>query len=193
MKKTAEDGGKSAEAALKTAKSIETANRAFVKMSHLPPGLNFNAMGGAFVQMQVKNFGKTPARIVDVVFDFTCIADVASIPINPPIIDNRSQGSAFLVEGDEFFLNRQHALGAPLMDELKGGIGTVLVWGHIDYIDAFEQRHRSGYGRIYNFTRDIERDGVSTEDFEQRSNLDHVPRTAYNYDRPYKEGDGPPT
>jgi hypothetical protein len=127
MKKAAVDAGKSADAALKTAKSIETANRAFVKMSHEPPGLDLNEMGGASVQMRVKNFGKTPAIIIDVLFDFKCIDNIASIPVNPPIIENVTQGSAFLVEGDEFFFQHQHSLGAPVTDKLKGGKGTVLV------------------------------------------------------------------
>lgn len=188
-RKGAEDAGKSAEAALKTANSLETANRAFVKMSHLPPGLAYNQMGETSVRMRVKNFGKTPARIIDVLVEFKCFDDIASIPDNPPIIETGSQVSAFLVEGDELFTGKQHSLGSPVIDKVQGGKITVLVWGYIDYLDAFDRRHRAGYGRVYNWTSDVEYDSVSHEDFKKRSNLDYVAKVgAYNYDSPYKDG-----
>ena len=95
---------------------------------------------------------------------------------------------AFLVKGDEFFFSHQRALGVTVVDQLQAGQGTLLVWGYIDYSDAFDRRHRAGYGRMYSFTRDIRYSNVPEEAYKQRSNLDLVTQATYNYDRPYKDG-----
>jgi hypothetical protein len=169
-------------------KATKTIERAYVKMSHESPGLKFNGMGGVAVQMHVRNFGKTPARVSSVVLDSRYIENIASIPPDPPMIENRVPVLAFLVEGDEFWFSHQRALGVPMMDKVQAGDGMLLVWGHIVYTDAFDRRHRAGYGRIYNFTADLEYSGVTKELHDKRSNLDLVTQQTYNYDRPYKEG-----
>lgn len=188
MNTAAKDAGKSADAALKTAKSIETAERAYVKLSHVAPGLGFDELGGVWVQLRVRNFGKTPARVNEVRVEFRYLPDILAIPVDPPAIEKREDVLAFLVPDDEFFFTHQRALGNTVLDNVRKGVGTLLVWGYIDYTDAFDQRHCAGYGRVYGAGRDIQGTTQSDESFNQRSNLDLVTQQAYNYDRPYKDG-----
>lgn len=175
-----------ADAALKTARNMETIERAYVKMSHVAPGLILDDIGGLAVQLRVKNFGKTPARVNDLRVDFRYLPEITDLPDVPPAIEMPGDVLAFLVQDDEFFFSHQRALGNTIVDNLRDDVGTVLVWGYVDYTDAFEQRHRAGYGRIYRRSADIPRTTQSTESFNSRSNLDLVTQAAYNYDRAYK-------
>ena len=79
IRKSLIDTKGAADAALETAKSLKLSERAYVKMSHMPPGLAFDPLGGVAVQMRVKNFGSTPARVSDVRIEFMYIADIVSI------------------------------------------------------------------------------------------------------------------
>ena len=176
-----------ADAALKTAQNMETIERAYVKMSHVAPGLILDDMGGLAVQLRIKNFGKTPARVNDVRVDFRYLPDIMALPSVPPAIEKLGDVLAFLVQDDEFYYTPQRALGVTVLDNLRENVGTLLVWGYVDYTDAFDQRRCSGYGRIYCRSADIHGITQSTESFLSRSNLDLVTQAAYNYDRPYKE------
>ena len=158
-----------------------------MKLSHTPPGLILDDMGGLVVQLRVKNFGKTPARINEVRIHFQYLSDIASLPSSPPAIEKREDVLAFLVQDDEFFFSHQQTLGNTIVDNLRERVGTLLVWGYVDYTDAFDQRHRAGYGRIYGRDRDVQGTTQSDESFNNRSNLDLVTQAAYNYDRPYKD------
>jgi hypothetical protein len=53
----------------------------------------------------------------------------------------------------------------------------------VDYIDAFGQRLRSGYARVYKPVRDDPRLYASPQDHAKRSNLVFVTQEGYDYDR----------
>lgn len=182
----AEAAKSNAIAALEQAKAITLSERAYVKFSHVPPGLQFEAMGGVWVQMQIKNFGRTPARIQRVAFTFLYLPKGEVPPIEPPRIPLERVDTclAFLVPNDEIFSAKQASLGMDVASKVRNGEGTILVWGHVDYLDQFDQRHRAGYGRVYEAEIDRQADDAGEATDNKRSNLMLVVEKSYNYDRP---------
>lgn len=159
--------------------------RAYLKLSHVSPGLELDNMGGVRVQLRVKNFGKTPARVNDVRMNVLYLPDIASLPIAPPPIDKPEDVMAFLVQEEELFFWHYRVPGDTVVANLKNTVGTLLVWGYVDYTDAFNERHLAGYGRTYNRSKDVREPTQSSESYKDRSNLDLVTKADYNYDRPY--------
>jgi hypothetical protein len=180
-----------ADAALKTAKNAETTERAYVKLSHVPPGLGFNTMGGTcFAQFRVRNFGRTPAKVTDVVVDFYHLPSIEHLPIDPPAPPSHRPVITFLVPQDEFFFSHQKTFTPGITSRLRSGEEMLIACGYVDYVDQFGQRHRAGYAREYSHLRDIRGDYLTDADFDSRSNLDLVLRDKYNYDRPRTNGEG---
>ena len=181
-RKSADAARDAAIAAIEQSTAIKLSERAYVAISHVPPGLGMDDIGGVWVEMRVKNFGRTPGRTERINIDFLYLEDAQFVPDTPPRIERQETVSVFLVTQDEFFFNHQRALGATVVDNLREGKGTLLVWGYVDYLDAFNRPHRAGYGRIYNASLDDPRH-YRTGTYEKRSNLNIVIRQAYNYDR----------
>jgi len=182
----------SAEAALKTATVMEHSERAYVKMTHLPPGLRFGQNQEYWVQMRIKNYGRTPARVTT---RCMCIKYFAPGE-NPPSIPDYSRDGvidtvgAFLVSDDHIGNQLQGAFpGSEIESAARAGQGRLLVWGYVDYINQFGRHHRAGYGREYSATLD-DPSIYPWDDFPKRSNLAFVPEPNYNYDRERRQDDG---
>ena len=177
----------SADAALKTAQNMEAAERAYVKMSHCPPGLHPAPLPNSLyiIDVQVKNFGETPAIVTDLVLVKRILPRSQRLPPIPeysPRADGETP-NIFLVREDEFFTT----INFPMMDEerfiiegntLEGRTHILYIYGYIDYIDKFGGHHRGGYARVFN--------GI----FSETNNLNIVIQAGYNYDRQREKGEG---
>lgn len=99
--------------------SAATVERAYVKMSHRPPGLTIEEASGLFwVMIRVKNFGRTPARITDVLLKPALLPNGESLPTTPDYRRTRGQeaAKAFLVAEDEFDHGEVSGMGAENVD-----------------------------------------------------------------------------
>jgi hypothetical protein len=167
------------DAAEQTAHTIE---RAYVQLSHLPPGVDRGKRPSPepFVRMKIENCGPTPARVTATNITFT--SDVASTEPSYAAPRTKKQHNAFLVKGGEVFF----MVEVPELFAI--GVEFCLL-GYVDYIDAFNQRHRTGYARRYDPRLDDP--NIYSEDwFEKRNNLVYVGGAKYNYDRPRTKGEG---
>jgi len=178
----------------KTTTHFKIVERAYIKMSHLPPGIETEGITGLFgVTLEIANFGKTPARVTDVVLTPVIVPHDKGLPKKPdyqlPAIRDNIP-NAFLVTEDKFFLTQSFKI--PKLEtisilELKANLYVI---GFVDYVDQFGQRHRGGYARLYRPRRDDRSRYRTDEAFEQRSNLVFVTQDGYNYDRARVRGEG---
>lgn len=105
MKQATIDAGKSAEAAYKTAQNIEVSERAYVQISHMTP-LEINpGLYRGRIQIRVKNFGRTPARITDELLNLGVFGKVDPLPERPDYkkMPDHAATKGFLLPGDEIF------------------------------------------------------------------------------------------
>ena len=129
--------------------------RAYVKMSHTsPPGLDWAESGSNWflVDVVVKNFGRTPARVIGVMLTYRVIPNGQTMPDTPVYTgddDWRDHAAAFLVTNDDFHQQGQFELSSTDKDAVVKQRATLFFYGYVDYIDQFGQRHRAGYGRQY--------------------------------------------
>jgi len=162
--------------------------RAYVKMSHSPPGLTFETSNGVFrITIQVKNFGRTPARITNSLIKHLILSSNGLLPDIPDYGRDTatSEGlTAFLVAGDEAFLSMAFSgIEVESLRAVERKMNRLWLYGYVDYVDQFGQRHRAGWARLYDPERDNRRYYPSDEDFAKRSNLVFVEKEGYNYDR----------
>ena len=150
--------------------------RAYVKMSHLPPGVTFNDRGKAAVTIQVINRGRTPAYVTDVRLSPMVLPQTEGLPSLPRYAaPNGQSAQAFLVASDNIFLGMEFTVQD--WAAIQTGTKTLYFIGYVDYVDAFKGRHRGGYARAY-------------DRHERTNNLVFVTSSAYNYDVPRPEGVG---
>ncbi len=79
--------------------------RAYVKMSHTPPGIEVKGDTGLiYINMGIKNYGNTPAEVTDIFFKPAVISPKhAPLPKDPDYSGDRTVfPKAFLVAQDEF-------------------------------------------------------------------------------------------
>jgi len=165
----------SASAALRQADTLTSAERAYVKMS--PKG-DFEPAGAGRIKLtiEVKNFGRTPAYVTDL------IVNVMQRDVGAPLPDlpnyqsdeNRARVSAFLVTNEPFF-NHTVFEDDGAITGARNGTRAVWIEGYVDYVDIFGQRHRGGFARA------VDR---SAEGFV------FIASMAYNYDRTRETGEG---
>jgi hypothetical protein len=176
----------------RTVTTARASERAYVKMSHERPGVQF-ASGSWFVTSKTINYGRTPADVTDIHVTRLILPIGDNLPVDPPY--NRGQGNrqaprAFLVTQDRVFTG----FGGPLSDselsEIRAGFVRLYIFGYVDYVDRFKKRHRAGYARMYQPGIDIRQPGQSLESFAKRTNLVFVPQRGYNYDRARLRGEG---
>jgi len=177
----ADAGTNAANAALATAKSLITSERAYVKMSHVEPGVVFGenpTVRWCEVTVRVENGGRTPAKVTDARLTAWVRDWEEPLPRTPDIREQSGDSvpNAFLLPGEYFFVTRNFPLGKIDRPNPRTGDVRLCIFGFIDYIDAFEQRHRAGYAREF---RD-----------ERGNNLFFVDRPGYNYDRQRQPGEG---
>jgi hypothetical protein len=168
---------------------IRTAERAYVKMSHTRPGISFLRDGGIQVNIEVKNYGRTPTTVTDMVLQcvFVETGSGRQWPTKPPYhrgVDH-AEAKAFLVTDDHVFTPhswpKEHFPEA-FLDKVRAGTGSLCVFGYVDYTDAFNAKQRGGYGRWFDWRRDIRPDGIGDLEWSQRTNLAYIQSDAYNYD-----------
>jgi len=169
--------------------------RAYVKLSHNQPGLTFETDRGVFrVTIQVKNFGRTPARITNVLINSRVLSTSDPLSDTPDYTKDSAtyEGlSAFLVAGDEAFLSMAFSgVASESLRAVELKMKKLLLNGYVDYIDQFGQRHRAGWARLYDPDRDNRQYYPSDEDFAKRSNLVFVEKQGYNYDRERMQREG---
>jgi hypothetical protein len=173
-------GRDNAAAALEQAKAITLAERAYVKMSHCPPGFHVapDPHGLYTITLQVKNFGHTPATVTDLALVKRLLPESERLP-EVPDYSPRAEGESpriFLVREDEFFTT----INFPISDQERSAIEerTLIlhVYGYVDYVDKFGGHHRAGYARRF----------IP----EEKDNLKIVIQRGYNYDCQRHQGDG---
>jgi hypothetical protein len=143
--------------------------RAYVKMSHLPPGVTFHDGGKAKVTIQVINRGRTPAYVTDVRLSPIVLSKTENLPERARYTPPEGQSAqAFLVASDHIFIEMDFWVQD--LAAVLSGTKSLYFVGYVDYVDAFKQRHRGGYARLYNL-------------HDKTNNLVFVTSSAYNYDR----------
>jgi hypothetical protein len=175
-------------AANASAKNFTASERAYVKISHLPPGLSFESGDGtvfASINLEIKNHGRTPARITKVRIKSRHFLPADPMPVEADYGDaiDPNATEQFLVTGDYFYSGGTLPLDRGYYDLISRGIEILWVYGYVDYIDIFGQRHRAGYARYFDPSLDNQSRYRTEEEFLKRSNLPFVGRRGYNYDR----------
>ena len=169
--------------------------RAYVKLSHMPPGIIWVRQGGychAVLSFRVKNFGHTPAHVTDAHFEPIFLAQDEKLPDAPEytLLEGRSVTAAFLVADDEMVhradIGILHAQHTAVMDETS----RLVIIGYVDYLDKFGIRHRGSYAREYEPGMDQPPANINAApDFAKRNNLVIVSERLYNDDRPRSRGE----
>lgn len=162
-----------AKAGADTVGAMRRSERAYVTMSHTPPGLDLvTQLGQAIFKVKVKNHGRTPATITDALFHLDWFGEGNPAPERPQyrIDEPRPKVGFFLVAGTDFYLARR--LPVPGKGESDG----LWLYGYVDYTDEFGQDHRGGYARIYS-------DALAGRS-DEVGNLIFVDKQGWNYDRP---------
>ena len=178
----------------KTTAHFKIVERAYIKISHRPPGIETEGITGLFwVNLEIANFGKTPARVTDLFLKHVVVphqkglTEVPDYSV-PAVRDNIP--NAFLVTEDKFFFVQRCKIPKLEMISIMELQSDLYLIGFVDYVDQFKQRYRGGYARRYQPRMD-DRSRYKTDDaFEQRSNLVFVAQNGYNYDRPRGRGEG---
>jgi hypothetical protein len=162
-----------------------TIQRAYVKISHPPPGIEqLDDSGNIWLRVSIKNFGQTPATVTQIVLKPVVVGHGDPLPTVPDYT-YKPEGPAlraFLVTNDEFYLSRFYRITLDEMNRVKNLLSDLYVIGFVDYIDQFGQRHRGGYARQYQPMID-KVSYVTEREFAQRNNLIVVAQDGYNYDR----------
>jgi hypothetical protein len=143
--------------------ATEVIERAYVNMSHAPPGLYcIKGMDTAApeavplvaglpvaVGVQITNHGHTPATIVAAVV-VMYMGD--KLPDEPPYTDHDTWGAFFLMPNEGRFVVTRMISTALTDEQLKlvhENKLTIWACGYVDYVDRFGATHRSGYARRY--------------------------------------------
>ena len=170
-----------ADAALEQAKAITLSERAYVSMSHTPSGLTQLPPPDSvyMVEMQIRNEGRTPATITDVVLDVSVLGETESLPaiLNYPVNSPEAVPEIFLYADGFFYSERRFPISVDVMNDIQTCKKTLILFGYVDYIDKFGRRHRSGYARRYTPT-------------DRKNNLLIAVKKGYNYDRERQRGEG---
>jgi hypothetical protein len=164
--------------------------RAYVKISHSSPGVELDT-SGFYLQVSIKNFGQTPARVTDIVTKPVVVAHGELLPTIPDYTceDPGPPLRGFLVRDDEFFIPRFYSITSYEMEQVKGKHADLYVIGFVDHIDQLGERHRGGYARRY-FPAIDEMKYETEADRAKRNNLHVVVQERYNYDRLRHRGEG---
>jgi hypothetical protein len=165
--------------------------RAYVKISHSPPGVEVSPSGNFWLQASIKNFGQTPARVTDIVMKPVVVARHEPLPTVPDYTceDPGPPLRAFLVKDDEFFLPRHYSIPKDQMKRVTEHSADLYVIGFVDYRDQFGDRHRGGYARRYYPAID-EMKYENEAERAKRNNLLVLAQERYNYDRRRHRGEG---
>ncbi|MGH7258123.1 MAG: hypothetical protein ACREIM_07075 [Nitrospiraceae bacterium] len=123
----------------------------------------------------------------------TMIHTELDAPIPAPLTDSASRNKpfqAFLVENEEVFHTHPEFFDAYTRVQIRVESRRLYVFGYIDYIDQFGERHRAGYARAYIAGKDFTGAYSPPDAFDARNNLDLLTEPGYNYDRRRQPGEG---
>jgi hypothetical protein len=165
--------------------TLAGAERAYVKMSHKAPGLDFFEERYISVTLVVTNFGRTPAKVADTLLKPVLTPAGECLPDAPNYSRDRGMPSskAFLVANDHFINGENFVFEPDTLQKLQDSELWLYLIGYVDYVYAFGGRYRSGYARRYELAQDK---GPK----ETRNNLVLVANDAYTYDRARRLGEG---
>ena len=159
--------------------------RAYVKISHPSPGIRqLNSDGNIWLTVSIKNYGRTPATVTNVVIKPIVVRYGDPLQPQPDytVRHEDPERHAFLVSDDEFFLRLTYRITPDEMSQVKARSSVLYMIGYVDYTDQFGQHHRGGYGREYRPGFDDRTRYKTDEEFAQRNNLLVVAQEGYNYD-----------
>lgn len=166
---------RASKAAAETVGAMRRSERAYVTISHEPPGLELTKpVGYASFVIKIENSGRTPATVTDVLLKLEWFGDKNPAPNQPDYQKEGPRGEVgyFLVAGSNFIHNGSMRMpGGDVADN------ELWLYGYVDYTDEFGQCHRSGYARTYRADRNLA--GVPPEKI---NNLVFVDRRDWNYD-----------
>jgi hypothetical protein len=159
----------------RTVNTSRASERAYVTMSHEAPGVVFETEGLFYLTIKVKNYGRTPAKVTDTLLKPVILPPGEKLPPKPNYIRDRKNlesSKAFLVCNDYFIVTEYFDTKEQILAILAIQEGTAILYliGYVDYLDAFNKRHRGGYARKYVLSDKI-------------NNLQLVSDSAYSYDR----------
>lgn len=146
--------------------------RAYVTMSHYPPGVEFgydeSSGNEPFrralnVKIKVSNTGNTPATVTRILLH--PVVAIEPLPAAPRYDESFGEAvNAFLVKGDHFDFSKE---GLSVLSSDATTVRSVInsvaatkyplrlfVIGYVDYIDRFRVRRRAGYARVYDMWSD---------------------------------------
>ncbi|MBI3808266.1 MAG: hypothetical protein HY281_12265 [Nitrospirae bacterium] len=185
-RQSADAATKAAEAALKTSQHVEVSDRAYIKISHDPPGLirttspadalysqdrNFD------LHLEVLNIGKTPAELTRLTFTHFIHPNDEPLPLEPPYGEIIEVIRATMYGTDAIFPSYSFLISKNEETAISNRTHNLYILGVADYIDHFGIRHRAGYARRYY--------PHSTD-----ANMRMVTVRGYNYDKRREPGDG---
>jgi len=176
-------------------KNFKVTERAYVKISHYPPGITWieqTAMANAVILIRVRNFGRTPAHVTDVHVEGIILGEDEELPPVPQyqLLEGREVTSAFLVTEDEFV--HRAAIGIPptQLQAIRAGSERYFISGYVDYRDRFGARHRGSFARFFDTDIDDRDQYPSDETWHGRNNLTIIEQPLYNDDRLRVRGEG---
>lgn len=170
---------RAADAANANTASLILAERAYVKMSILDPGVQWRDDDRQFyVKVEVKNFGRTPATVTDtrVYASIREHGDLLPTEFPYPPRGEEARHTGFLVPDEDFPFEKHFpmAKNSPRLDSSK----RLWIFGHVDYI-ALGNRYRFGFARLYEPVLNGGKRNVMT-----------VTEGRYDFDRERKPGEG---
>ncbi len=153
----------------KADRHFRVVERAYVKLSHYPPGIYWEMPSKQDTlygdesrleywirfDLRVKNFGATPATVMQICMAHRIVAKDESLPAKPDYSDGTTEAvNAFLVTDDEFQNPIRQMIAKSDMDAIWNCEKCLYVFGYAEYLDKFGNRHRSGYARRYELNMD---------------------------------------
>jgi len=166
-------------------KTIQTTERTYIQISHTAPGLNLGQGvtlyprhgAAAHINFVIKNIGRTPAIISNLVINPYLHDSRLPLPPEPPYDNTSVPVQDFMYGGDVHNLRFDFDIPGEDMIQIADKTKTLYILSYVDYVDQFGINHRTGYARHY-----VYHDSVQ--------NLKLVMKSDYNYDRPRKQGEG---
>ena len=130
----------------KDARSIE---RAYVDLSHAPPGLEVDPPRGntqtIHCRIVLRNHGRTPADVLAVSLRlFTHTA----LPAQPPYAASTPMRYT-VMPGETVNWTNPFPLPTAEVQQVQVDARTLWIVGYVDYRDRFGNAHRNGYARRY--------------------------------------------
>src|ERR1700733_3639195 len=139
---------------------FQVVERAYVKLSHHPPGIYWQNPGlhvpeenreyWVRIGFRVKNLGKPPAHVTEICLAYKPVGKGEKLPDVP----NYSEGTigpahAFLVTEDEFSHLTRVKIAIEDKESIWKGDKRLFVFGYVEYRDKFGANHRGRYARRY--------------------------------------------